>query len=164
MLTLNQQLLPSRNDKSMIDKSDFSIIIELYKNSRASFNTIAEKLDVASGTVHNRYKKMQKKGIIDACSVNIDLSKFGYQCKIFLLLKMSKKEDKLTLIEKISKLSNILATARVVGDYDLFVVAIAKNMVDLNCMINKIRSLGIEQIEMSLSIRDTIPLLPDEPI
>ncbi len=148
----------------MPDKNDFDIMMELINDSRISFNTIAKKLKIAPGTVHNRFKKMRENGIIEACSANIDLSKFGYQCKIFLMMKISKKEDKAAIIKKISQIPNVLATSGVIGEFDLFVVAVAKDMTDLNKTINQIRSVGIEQVEMGLSIRDTIPLLPDKPI
>ena len=147
----------------MADKYDFEIISELINDSRISLNAIAKKLKIAPGTVHNRFQKMKENGVIETCSANVDLAKFGFQCKIFLMMKISKKENKAIIIEKISKIPNVLATGGVIGDFDLFVVAIAKDVKDLNRTVNQIRSVGIEQVEMGLSIREAIPLLPDKP-
>jgi Lrp/AsnC family transcriptional regulator for asnA, asnC and gidA len=148
----------------MPEKHDFNIVMELMNNSRSPFSNIAKKLNISPGTVNNRFNKMCESGVIEACSANVDLSKFGYQCKIFLLMKISKKENKNVIIDKVSKIQNVLATSGVIGDFDIFVVAIAKDLVGLDKTVKQIRSVGIEQIEMGLSIRDTTPLLPDKPV
>lgn len=148
----------------MPDKTDLDILMELLKDSRTPFNAIAKKLKLAPGTVHNRFTKMRESRLIEACSANIDLSKFGYQCKIFLLMKISKKEDKTFIIDKISKIPNVLSTSGIIGEFDLFVLAVAKDLKDLNRTVNLIKSVGIEHMEMGLSIRDVTPLFPDKPI
>jgi len=84
----------------MPDKVDFEIVSELFQDSRISFNAIAKKLGIAPGTVHNRFKKMQEKGEIHVCTTNVDLAKFGYQCKIFLMMKISKKRKQSRSNEK----------------------------------------------------------------
>jgi DNA-binding Lrp family transcriptional regulator len=147
----------------MIDKIDRAILDELFQDSRIPFTTIAEKLGVSPGTVKNRFKKMQETKILGLCSANIDLAKFGYQCKVFLMLKISRKEDKSTVIDRISRLPNVIATSGIIGDFDLFTLAVAKDVKHLDKILKDIRSAGIEQIEIALSIRKVIPLLPDKP-
>ncbi len=147
----------------MIDQLDRTIIDELFKDSRIPFTAIAEKLGVSPGTVKNRFQKMQETKIIGICTVDIDLAKFGYQCKVFLMLKISRKEDKSVVIDRISRLPNVIATSGIIGDFDLFTLAIAKDVKHLDKILKDIRSTGIEQIEIALSIREVIPLLPDKP-
>ena len=147
----------------MIDEIDKSIVYELLKDSRTPFTTIAKKLNISPGTVKNRYEKMKKTKIIGVCSADVNLAKFGYQCKAFLMMKISRKEEKSDAIERISKLPNIISVSGIIGDFDLFVLAVAKDVRHLDKILKDIRSAGIEQIEISLSIRDAIPLLPDKP-
>jgi len=147
----------------MIDKVDRAIVEELLKNSRTPFSSIAKKLGVAPGTVKNKFEKMQEKKIIGVCSADINLAKFGYQSKVFLIMKISRNSEKTTIIEKISQLPNMIAVAGIIGDFDLFCLAITKDIKSLNTLLKKIRGLGIEQIEIGLSVRDSIPLLPDKP-
>ncbi len=147
----------------MLDKIDQAILEELFKDSRTPFTTIAAKLGVSPGTVKNRFKKMQETKIIGACSADVDLAKFGYQCKVFLMLKISRNEDKSAVIDKISRIPNVIATSGIIGDFDLFTLAIAKDIKHLDKILKDIRSAGIEQIEIALSIRKVIPLMPDKP-
>ncbi len=146
----------------MLDEIDRAILDELLKDSRTPFTTIAKKLRVSPGTVKNRFEQMKKDKVIAACSADVDLAKFGYQCKVFLMLKISRKEDKLDVIDRISKLPNVIATQGIMGEFDIFVLAVAKDIRHLDKILKDIRATGIEQIEISLSIRNTIPLLPDK--
>ncbi|MCX8150799.1 MAG: Lrp/AsnC family transcriptional regulator [Candidatus Bathyarchaeota archaeon] len=147
----------------MLDEIDRAIIDELLKDSRTPFTTIAKRLNISPGTVKNRFEQMKKDEVIVACSADVNLAKFGYQCKVFLMLKISRKEDKLDIIEKISKLPNVIATQGIMGEFDIFALAVAKDIRHLDKVLKDIRATGIEQMEISLSIRDTIPLLPDKP-
>lgn len=147
----------------MLDKIDYAILAELFKDSRVPFTTIAEKLGVSPGTVKNRFKRMQDTKTIGICSADIDLAKFGYQCKVFLMLKVAKKEDTSAMLDKISCIPNVIATSGIIGDFDFFTLAVAKDVKHLDKILKDIRTAGIEQIEVALSIRDIIPLLPDKP-
>lgn len=147
----------------MLDEVDRAIIDELLKDSRTPFTAIAKKIGVSAGTVKNRFEQMKKDKVIAACSADVDLAKFGYQCKVFLMLKISRKEDKLDIIDKISKIPNVIATQGIMGEFDIFALAVAKDIRHLDRILKDIRAAGIEQMEISLSIRDAIPLLPDKP-
>jgi len=67
-------------------------------------------------------------------------------------------------MKKISKIANVISTAGIIGDFDIMVVAVSQDMKHLDKTVKEIRAVGIEQLEISLSIRENIPLLPDKPI
>ena len=57
---------------------------QLLKDAQTPFLRIAKKLGVSPETVRTRYGKMKEDGTIKRSSISIDLSKIGYQGKVFL--------------------------------------------------------------------------------
>ena len=47
-----------------MDTTDIAIITQL-RDGRTSFKTIADRLNLAEGTVRNRFRKLKEQGILD---------------------------------------------------------------------------------------------------
>ena len=122
-----------------IDDLDISILNELKKNSRESFREMAEKLDVAEGTIYNRVSKLQSAGVIKGFIADIDYSKLGYDLTAVIGLIVDGPH--LPEIEKdISKSSNVSAVYDVTGEYDALVVGKFKDRESLNSFVKNVLS------------------------
>lgn len=64
------------DDLSKIDELDVKIIKELLANSRKPFSEIAEKYNVTTLTVYNRFNELKKSGVIRGSSIIVDFSNF----------------------------------------------------------------------------------------
>lgn len=120
----------------MMDDIDKKILNVLQNNDKISYHKIANKLNMAASTVHNRVKKMINDGIIRSFSAIIDLEKIGYKTIAWIglkvnALKMKKVAEKLALYDEIQ----IVATS--MGDHDIVVQIIAENEKELWRFINK---------------------------
>ena len=114
-----------------LDKLDMMILNELLSDSRLSYRKLAEKLNVAVGTVQARIKKMEKEGIIKGYTVVLDHERLGYQLTSITEVIVSK--GKLIDTEKeIAKMRNVLAVYDVTGDADIVVVAKFKSREELS--------------------------------
>lgn len=116
------------------------ILDELLKDSRQSYRKLADTLNVAVGTVQNRIKKLEEKGIIKGYTVLLDHEKMGYELTSITQITVSK--GKLIDMEKeIAKMGPVLAVYDVTGDADIIVIAKFKSRKDLSNFTKKLLSL-----------------------
>ncbi len=105
-----------------IDETDLSIIRELKGDARKSFREIAEKLNVAEGTIYNRVNKLQKNGVIKRFMLDVDYSLLGYD--LIAIIGLIVEGGSLSEIEeKFSKEPNVSAVYDVTGEYDALIIA-----------------------------------------
>jgi DNA-binding Lrp family transcriptional regulator len=123
-----------------IDKVDLGILIELQKDARKSLREIAEKLDVAEGTVYNRINKLRKMGVICSFIPIIDHSKLGFD--LTAIIGITAEGGHLIEVEELlAKEPNVTAVYDVTGEFDVITVAKFRNREELNAFVKKIASL-----------------------
>jgi len=120
-----------------IDKLDIEILIELQKDARKSLKEIAEKLDVAEGTVYNRINKLKRMGVIEKFIPVINHSKLGFDLTAIIGITAEGKHL-VELEEIIAKEPNVTAVYDVTGEFDVITVAKFKTREDLNEFVKKI--------------------------
>ncbi len=133
-----------------MDKLDYLILSELLKDAQLSFVTIAKKLGTSPYTVRERYKRMKNEGIINKCTITIDLSKLGYQGKVFLMVTISPQREKSEIIVALKKIKNIFIITEIIGSFDILAVA---PIIDLNTIIaivNEIKKIpDVQKVEIT---------------
>ena len=116
------------------DDLDLRILSSLNEDARMSYREIAKKLDVASGTVYNRIKKMTDNGIIKGYIPLLDHRKLGYDLTVLILIQV--EGEHLTKVEKmLSTPKEVLAVYDITGEFDVAVVARFKNTKSMNTFI-----------------------------
>lgn len=104
-----------------IDDLDRRILEELLKNSKRSYRQLADKLEIAPGTVLKRIKDMESSGIIKSYSIMIDHNKIGSQ--IIALVEIISSGGKLEEMgKKLSKLPNIYGVYETTGSPDAIII------------------------------------------
>jgi len=120
-----------------IDDLDLNILRELKRDARKSYREIAEKLNVAEGTIYNRVNKLQETGVIKGFISDIDFSKLGYD--LITVIGITVEGGHLPELEKkIAEKPNVSALYDVTGDYDALIVAKFKDRCSLNKFIKEI--------------------------
>lgn len=123
-----------------MDDLDLRILGELLEDSRISLRKLADKLDVAVGTVQARIKRMEKEGIIRKYTVILDHEKLGFELTTVTEVIVSK--GKLIDTEKeIAKIGHVMAVYDVTGETDIIVVAKFRNREELSRFTKKLLSL-----------------------
>jgi DNA-binding Lrp family transcriptional regulator len=123
-----------------LDDLDLRILGELLEDSRISLRKLADKLDVAVGTVQARIKRMEKEGIIRKYTVILDHEKLGFELTTVTEVIVSK--GKLIDTEKeIAKIGHVMAVYDVTGETDIIVVAKFRNREELSRFTKKLLSL-----------------------
>ena len=125
-----------------LDKTDFSILSLLNKNSRMTLVEISEKVGLTPNGVNNRIKILEKKGVIMGYTVSLDWKKIDYEW-YGLQLKLSEfgEETDKKLKAYFNEHPNIVFYYKYLGgawDYDLGVIV--KNSEELRKFINDFRN------------------------
>jgi Lrp/AsnC family transcriptional regulator for asnA, asnC and gidA len=144
-----------------MDKLDYLILAELLKNAQISFLKIAQKLGISSFTVKSRYDKMKEEGIIKKSIITIDLSKLGYQGKVFLLITNSSNQAKSVTIEALKKVRNIISISEIVGHFDIIAIAPINDFNSIKALVNEVKQIpSVQRVKISC-VNDTVfPLDP----
>lgn len=119
------------NEKKLsLDDLDRKIILELQKNGRASFKTIAKKLMVSDGTVRFRVNRMIKKNLLRISAL---INPFYFENSITALIGMQlENRTQVETMKKISQLKNVLFVSNAAGHYDLFLEVFLESRKELN--------------------------------
>ena len=142
-------------------KIETQILMELLKDAQIPFSTIAKRLNVSSETIAKKYREMKDSEIIFRSSITIDLSKIGYQGDIYLMITTRPKKDRITIIEALKKIRNVIVVTEIIGDFDILAIApiIDKNSIDK--LIGEIKKVPcVRGVEIALVNNTIFPVNP----
>ncbi|UCC58220.1 MAG: Lrp/AsnC family transcriptional regulator [Candidatus Bathyarchaeum sp.] len=144
-----------------MDKIDLLILRELLKDAQTPFLRIAKKLGVSPETVRKRYNRMKEERTIRHCSVSIDLSKLGYQGKVFLMITNAPSHDKSKTIAALEKMRHVFIASEMIGDFEIIGIAPVKDLDSLKNLVNKIKKEpSVNQVEIALINDTAFPINP----
>ncbi|MGI0070013.1 MAG: Lrp/AsnC family transcriptional regulator [Nitrosotalea sp.] len=112
-----------------LDEIDERILAELSKNSRRSYNQLADILGISPNTVLKRIKNMESQGIIKNYSLVVDHKKLGYD--VTAIIEITVKEKLAEIEKKLAQIPNIYEVYDITGTSDCIVVASFKNTAEL---------------------------------
>lgn len=121
----------------MRDTLDRRIIRELQRNARESTSNIAQRLQVARSTVHERISRMEKDGTISGYSVILSRTPGEETVQILMFLEI-RQQDTRKILQKLSDYPEIQACFSINGEYDLFLSAEAPRIEDLDVLVDEI--------------------------
>ena len=137
----------------MVDQIDLQIITELTNDARKPFRQIAEKIGISTQTVIKRYNEMKENGLIQHCSISINLKKIGYSGSAHLLITGARESNLSETMEQLRKTPNIIFATNTIGDFEGYAVLAFKDITDLYERILELKkSLKIENIKVSIAL------------
>lgn len=122
---------------AVIDEIDRKIIELLQASAKMPNSEIAESVGLTVSSVHERVKKLERKGVIKGYVAVVDPDKLGKPLLAFLRLTVASHEQARTSVKELcEKESDILECHNVAGE---------------DCYILKVRAEGPKQLERLLS-------------
>jgi len=131
-----------------IDAIDKQILEILQLNSNQSIKQIAAQLNLTNTPVHERIKKLEKSGIIEGYSANINAKQIGKDLMVYtnVSLKEHTKDYLLNFESKIQSIKSVIECHHVSGEHDYLLKVLVKNMDDyrdfLTNKLAKIANIG----------------------
>ncbi len=145
--------------QSKMDKLDYLILSELLKNAQTSLLKIAIKLDISPLTVRKRYEKMLNDGVIRRSVITLDLSRLGYEGKIYLLITNAPNVNKTTTIEALKKIQNIIIATETVGPIDILAIAPIIDLNSIKTIVSEVKKIpSVQRVEIACTNNTTYPI------
>jgi len=127
-----------------IDVLDKKLIMELSKDSRQSYRTLARKMRVSIATAISRVKRLEQAGILKGYTARVDAEKLGYD--LTAVIEISASKGKLVEVEKqIALMDKVTAVYDITGLTDAIIIARFENRKALNTFVKSL--LGLEFVE-----------------
>ena len=113
--------------KTKIDQLDVNIIRGLQKDARANFADIAKAQKVSVDTVSKRYRRLRKTGVARGTTILLNPKSFGFDCVASFGIRADhpRAEEVADFVEKVPE---IVFTTPSMGRYNIFAIAILKNV------------------------------------
>ena len=141
-----------------IDNVDRTILSLLQHDARKPYTEIAKKAFVSGGTVHVRMGKLEKMGVVQGASLDLNLKALGYTVSGFLGIFLSKSSLYDRVAQQLKKIPQITSIHYTTGNYSMFVRIFARDTDDLkNILSHSIQSVeGIERTETFIILEQTL--------
>jgi Lrp/AsnC family transcriptional regulator for asnA, asnC and gidA len=145
-----------------IDKIDLLILKKLANDASLPYTEIAKDVEVSTGTVHVRMKKMEKLGIVRGTYLDIDYSKLGYDISGFIGIYLKESSLYDATILELQRIPEVVSLNYTTGNYSIFAKVICKDTKHLMTLLHdKIQKVGgIERTETFISLQESINRLP----
>ncbi len=130
------------------------------EDGRKSFRQVSREIKVSAPTVELRFDRMRKQGIIKSIEPLLNIEKIEDIITGLVYLKANPLELS-NVVDKISKMSEIKSIFTITGDYNLVIKIIAKDLDQMNRILNeKIYTIGGI---ISVSLQIITKIIKDEP-
>ena len=140
--------------RSELDETDLKILRLLRSDARLSFREIGKQIHVSTGTVSERVRQMQERGVIKGFVTAIAPEKMGYN--VTMLLSLSIKHDvTLTEFEKtIGEFEEAACIHYVTGDWDMMVLMRAIDQDHAAELLDRVRTLeGVNSLKSHMVMK-----------
>ena len=138
-----------------IDDTDRSILQFLVRDSKTTYQEIADALDVSAGTIHFRVNKLKESGIITGSKVILDNEKLGLEVCAFIGINLVSAKSYGTAQKKLNALSEIVELYYTTGSYSLFAKVLLKGTKHLHhFLVEKLQALPEVQSTETLIVLD----------
>lgn len=157
-MKINQQKYDNRPMSYEIDNLDSQILKLLMENVTRPYTDIAKELNVSSGTIHVRMKKLVDMGVVTGSQLLINPAAVGYDICAFLGVFLDKGSEYKDAVEQMRKVPEIVELHYTTGSYSMFVKLVCRDTKHLREVLNeKIQVIeGIQRTETFISLEESI--------
>ncbi|MBK6732263.1 MAG: Lrp/AsnC ligand binding domain-containing protein [Bacteroidetes bacterium] len=145
------------SENLQLDKLDVKILDILMHNATIPYTEIAKMLNVSSGTIHVRMKKLENMEIIRSSNLQINPTKVGYDVTAFLGVYLEKSSMYDDVVKELQTISEVTECYYLTGDYNMFVKLLCRDTNHLKDVLHdKIQKInGIDRTETFIALEQT---------
>jgi DNA-binding Lrp family transcriptional regulator len=120
-----------------LDEIDKQLLDLLYIDSRMKYTEMADHLKISVGSIHNRIKSLEERGIIKKFTVQIDPEKLGLDLTVIIEIQI--EVSFLTEVNNnLQKFPQIISLYNVTGGTDILAIARFKSRKNMNTVLQEI--------------------------
>ncbi len=131
----------NEEDLSQVDAIDRKILNILAGNARTKLTVIARQIGLSIDSTKKRIEKLEKNKIILKYTIQAHMGKLGtgLAVHVYVKLKDLTKEKYENLIKDLSNDYRVVDLVSMLGDYDLFIVLLGRDTIEMDEMKMEIR-------------------------
>ena len=131
------------SSRHKIDEIDVKILKILLNDARTSFSEIGKECGLSSNSIRLRFERLKKTGIINGSIIQVNPKSVGgdYIAFVFVQTRFSNIQE---IFEFIKSTPNILFTTKVMGRYNILIVAALASVNDIDQVIKYVK--GNQQV------------------
>lgn len=133
-----------------MDAIDLKIITLLQKNARMPLKLLAEQVFLSSPATAARIEKLEREGILESYTANINLKKAGFPIIAFIQLDLDPK-SKPTFYPFIQACPNVLECNCVTGRYSQLIKVAFESTEALDAFIGELNNYGHTETQIAFS-------------
>ena len=138
-----------------IDETDCLILSYLQKNARMPYTEIAKKINVSSGTIHQRINKMTEAGLIKGSQVTLDYNALGYDVSVLIGIHLSSANDLNMVCKQLKTFKEVTQIHYTTGSYGLIIKVVLRSISDYyEFLVGKLQAINsIQSTESFICLR-----------
>lgn len=109
------------------DTIDLKILSLLSEDAQMPYTEVAKKIDVSSGTVNLRMKKMTDCGMVKGATLSLDYSQLGWGLTVFIFIHLTKSDEYKSIITQLKLIPEVVKIHHITGKYGLFLKVHARD-------------------------------------
>lgn len=133
----------------MIDQTDIQILKLLEQNARMQWQEIGELVHLTGQAVKNRVERLEKLGVIEGYSVNLNYEKLGKEVTAYVTIYM-KTSDHPGLQKFLREEDMVKEAHRISGEGCYILKVIAANQQELTKFLDRILQFGNYILNLSI--------------
>jgi Lrp/AsnC family leucine-responsive transcriptional regulator len=102
-----------------IDSIDKAILLHLQEDSRIAYSDLAERVGLSVGAVHERVKKLERKGAIKRYRIEVDPEALGLKLTAFIAVQLDGNSTCRSVLPELSLLPEVAEVHSVAGEIDV---------------------------------------------
>lgn len=109
----------STSAKVSLDDLDYQILNVLSIDAKRSYADIGKQLNVSSGTIFVRVKKLHDHKVIKSSTANINYNNLGYNTLAYLTISVDGQSSTIDVSNNLIDLSNVVEVTPVSGNFNI---------------------------------------------
>jgi DNA-binding Lrp family transcriptional regulator len=130
--------MKQKNQNFSLDDLDWQILQAIEENSKQTYSNIGRQLGIAHSTVYDRIRKLEKTGVIQKWTVDLDYEKLGLNHITAHMIVYTDPKESENAAKKLSEAKEVLEVSMSVSE-ELLILAkvIARDQESLHSFIAK---------------------------
>ncbi len=149
-----------------LDTRDKAILLELQKESRLSYAEIGHRVGLSPAAVHDRVRKLERKGVIRAYKIQVEPEALGLKLTAFVAIRLDNNYTGREIQPRLEQFYQIEEMHSIAGENDLLLKVRTVDTKTLEALIYRIKAVpGVARITSTIVLSTALegrPLVPSE--
>lgn len=149
-----------------LDAIDRAIVLELQKESRLPYAEIGARVGLSAAAVHERVKKLERKGVIQAYRIQVNPKAIGLQVTAFIAVRLQNDATCSDVAPTFADFPEVEECHSAAGDIDVLLKARTATPEDLEKLLYRIKRVpGVSRTTSTVVLStqfEARPLIPVE--